>query len=429
MIELNQDQKIAVEKMLEFLASDERMFLLEGQAGTGKTTCIHWLLAQANVSVVLTAPTNKATKVLEETNQAHGTLSGVECKTTYSLLGLRVSKDSEFVRVEALGESDALNYQLVIVDEASMPSDQLFKFIDEASWEGVKFIFLGDPLQLPPVGQKSSKAMQLKNKCTLTKVERHDNQILTLATHLRKVMDGEEPLAFKNNHDEAGEGVYCVNYKKFTRLLGKAFTSESHTNNPKLFRCVAWRNSTVELYNAVIRESIHGEAALASKFLPDERVIATHPVMGLFDDAGEILMTTDQEATIQSVDVIPHPMHHEFKCYHLRLEPDFGSAEIVNAFVIHEDSEKIYAKKLGLLAEEAGARKGSWSSFWALKNEMFSDIRPSHAITAHRSQGSTYQTVFVDATDILLNKKKSEALKCLYVACTRASKTLVILTR
>lgn len=427
-MELNSDQIEAVQKMQAFLDSDERMFLLEGQAGTGKTTCINWLLSITGVNAVLTAPTNKATKVLKDTNRIHGSGS-VECKTIYSLLGLRVAKDSEFVRVEPVGESDAMLYELVVVDEGSMVNDALFGFADDASWEGVKFLFMGDPLQLPPVSEDSSKAMQLLGKATLTKVERHDNQILTLATHLRKCMQEGEKLAFKTDHNGEGEGVYCVNYKKFLRLLQKAATSETYLNNPKELRCIAWRNSQVGDYNAVIRRDVYGEQADTSKFLVDERVIAAHPIIDILGGDSDLLMTTDEEATVQSVEIIQHPKFEDLKCYHLRLEPDFQSADAVDAFVIHEDSEKAYGKMLGNLSESARNKSGSWGSFWAAKNELFMDIRPCHAITAHRSQGSTYQTVFVDVEDIMSNRNKEEALRCLYVACTRASKTLVLLTR
>ena len=66
-----------------------------------------------------------------------------------------------------------------------------------------------------------------------------------------------------------------------------------------------------------------------------------------------------------------------------------------------------------------------WHLFWKLK-DAFNDIAYGYALTAHRSQGSTFERVFVDAGDIQLNRKSSERSKCLYVACSRASKELYI---
>ena len=81
------------------------------------------------------------------------------------------------------------------------------------------------------------------------------------------------------------------------------------------------------------------------------------------------------------------------------------------------------------MSKQAKQKKISWGGFWALKNEFMHDVRPCHAITAHRSQGSTYRSVFVDVEDILSNYNTTEALRCLYVACTRASDILVLKTR
>lgn len=43
---------------------------------------------------------------------------------------------------------------------------------------------------------------------------------------------------------------------------------------------------------------------------------------------------------------------------------------------------------------------------------------------AHRSQGSTVPTVFVDGPNIMKNRNDREAMRCLYVATSRASEML-----
>ena len=65
------------------------------------------------------------------------------------------------------------------------------------------------------------------------------------------------------------------------------------------------------------------------------------------------------------------------------------------------------------------AARGLWSKFWTLK-EAFHNVRHGYATTAPRSQGSTYETSFVDWRDILANRNPTEARRCLYVAFTRA---------
>jgi ATP-dependent exoDNAse (exonuclease V) alpha subunit len=60
------------------------------------------------------------------------------------------------------------------------------------------------------------------------------------------------------------------------------------------------------------------------------------------------------------------------------------------------------------------------------QDEAFCDLRPIHASTVHKSQGSTYQTVYVDLTDIGRNTRRDVLLRLLYVALTRAKGDVVV---
>ena len=84
---------------------------------------------------------------------------------------------------------------------------------------------------------------------------------------------------------------------------------------------------------------------------------------------------------------------------------------------LHPESKDRYTHTLDDLV-----KKKSWNLFWTIKEE-FLDIRHCHAITSHKSQGSTYREAFIDASDILSNPNEVEGLKCLYVAVSRASDT------
>ena len=95
------------------------------------------------------------------------------------------------------------------------------------------------------------------------------------------------------------------------------------------------------------------------------------------------------------------------------------------ARVLHEEHEGAFANKTERLAQEAKADKRKWRHFWDLK-DAFHSLRHAYAITAHRAQGSTYEHAYVDWRDILLNRNRQEAYRCLYVACTRPKKVLVL---
>jgi thymidine kinase len=69
-----------------------------------------------------------------------------------------------------------------------------------------------------------------------------------------------------------------------------------------------------------------------------------------------------------------------------------------------------------------------WEFYYYYYIDQFADINYGNAITTHRSQGSTYQRVYVDLIDIITcNNVKKEAFQCLYTAVTRASDYLEIL--
>jgi exodeoxyribonuclease-5 len=136
-------------------------------------------------------------------------------------------------------------------------------------------------------------------------------------------------------------------------------------------------------------------------------------------------MSTDEEATVEKVQVLPHPIYGDrFLVYVLELTTDEGGT--VTASVIHESSLADYNRELSRRAEEAKKRPGLWGTYWSFVDQ-FHDLRPCHALTVHRSQGSTFDNVFVDVGDVMSNRNFSEALRCLYVAVSRAS-TNVMLT-
>ena len=111
---------------------------------------------------------------------------------------------------------------LLIIDEASMISDQLFDLLQkEIKDKGLRVIFVGDPKQLRPVkGQDISKIFQ-SNKTTqleLDKVERTgDNPILKESTNLRQDKD----FTYETDINSKGEGVEYMHNDKVDETLTK----------------------------------------------------------------------------------------------------------------------------------------------------------------------------------------------------------------
>jgi hypothetical protein len=138
----------------------------------------------------------------------------------------------------------------------------------------------------------------------------------------------------------------------------------------------------------------------------------------IFD--GDIpLASTDEEGVVLSATVTRHMEYPVLRVWRLVIQMDDEGDE-VTALVIHEQSENELARMLKELTE-----KKNWYKFWRLK-EAIHDVTHAYALTSHRSQGSTFANVFVDAKDISYNKNIAERVKCLYVACSRASGQLIV---
>ena len=186
---LNPDQRQALGQVEAFLGDSALdCFVLRGSAGTGKTTLIQTigrLLAQRRMNFVVRAPTGRAARILQAktalpAKTIHGHISGGP--------GLEVFEDAQETNDPGMRLTFALRQdepveQVIIVDESSMVGDQFHKGDAMQFGSGrllsdliaysrtrrkgrssldrphVKLLFVGDPAQLPPVGESVSPAL------------------------------------------------------------------------------------------------------------------------------------------------------------------------------------------------------------------------------------------------------------------------------
>jgi len=415
---LNEEQLNAVSALEAFITSSpELFFVLEGPAGVGKTYCIKELVNRLRGRLVFTAPTNKATKVLRESVTTDGYKP--ECRTIYSLLGLRLEANGE-IKELAIPEDplDLTRFIAVVVDEGSMVNSQVMKYITlTAKQQNIKFIFMGDRFQLPPVKEKASPIWKIEDKFILEKVMRHDNQILQLATAVRKKQGHPAPSFSPSSDNDGGEGVWVCPARDFeSRILAAA--TKGDFSRPGMAKALAWRNVRVDQLNTLIRSAIFDD--VGSRWVEGDRLIMLEPAR---DFENEPVAHTDDEGVVTRVNVTYHPEYGEFKCYALNVTFDDNNTGTI--WLLHEDSERAYEAEVARRAAEARANGRLWRNFWAFK-ESFHKARYAYAITTHRSQGSTYEDTYVDFRDILLNRERGEAFQCLYVGVTRSKKRLFL---
>jgi len=433
-ITLSKDQQAGFETILRFLDDpDAKSLALIGHAGTGKSTLAQHVTRALGKAfmVAFTATTNKATKVLREMARDTDTPVDHVC-TIYSLLGLVLTPDGNVKEVRRSGRGSSLaDFDLVWLDEASMANEALMAHLDlDVASCRTKVIRMGDRLQLPPVGEEISRAFTgCDYTVELTEIVRQarDNPIIQLTSDIREsILKGTRTFNFETRKNGKGQGVYVLPERVWEQWMRAGFSSDAYKENGDAFRAVAWRNVAVHDWNASIRQALYKERAV-ERFLVGERVITASPIQ---DEEGTmVLAPTDSEGIIRSIAVTTHPYLKacglgEYKVYHLAI--GYEDVGLVDAFVMHEDSERAVDRKLSSLSEEARKDKKLWGTFWEFK-DSFNDIRPAHAITSHRSQGSTYDNAFVDVRDIMRNSNWTEAMKSLYVACSRARNNLMLM--
>lgn len=407
---LKGDQPRALSSIRAWLKTTQPFFILKGVAGTGKTHLMKYVAKTKGYRFVFCAPTNKACKVLS--------LSlGEEVKTIYSFLGLRMVEDEDRMVLQASSDTPYIAKGTVLVlDEGSMVGEQLLGIIKDLTEKGLRVIISGDPMQLPPVGELRSPCwrMNLPDDCkeSMTHVVRYDNQILTLASDIRKCIgekDWDSPLS--NNHKH-NEGVFLIPKADFLKEI-KSLQVSDWTDA----KVVCWRNKTVNKYNSIIRRALGFEDPynVGERVLMAEVVEVDNRVIAHVDEEFEV---TDVKFGLTSkIDEST-----EIAVTQITVKGD----KTLTLLLPEGDDLELYLSKLSKQARGASGRERSelWRQFWNTK-KRFHKVRYGYALTAHRVQGSTYKTIYVDQEDILCNSQKREAFKCLYVATTRPTTRLV----
>ena len=172
-------------------AATERVLLVTGGPGTGKTTILNGilsLLGQMQLSCLLAAPTGRAAKRLTE-------VTGEEASTIHRLLEAGIDPNTGLMFF-AKDESNPLKADAIIIDEMSMVDVQLLYSLLQAIPQNKRIILVGDPDQLPPVGPGFPFSDMIRSgqlPCVrLTEVFRQAQQSL-IVMNAHRVNRGELP--------------------------------------------------------------------------------------------------------------------------------------------------------------------------------------------------------------------------------------------
>lgn len=461
-MELTNQQNKVFEQIKAFLNSDASVFILRGYAGTGKTTMVKVIAdyIEQTRQLVMMAPTGRAARVLAmKTGHTATTIH----KAIYSKAHVEPKKvkniaKSEFKFVFSINNSENGGNIVAIVDEASMVCSrkiehELFMFGTDNLMEdlltfvrpnfGGKVIFVGDPAQLPPVGESVSNALRaeyFKEKglkvieAELTEVlrQKDDSVILKNAMMIRDLLkkDKRNQLVFEEQKDD----VETIPSEQFLdKYLNYRKESGKHDSV-----IICYSNKSANRYNRDIRKSLYGGDVplqendillitqnnyrldrMNGEFVPvlsiGERIQQSAPVYAQIGGKKERIVITLNfiKVTVPNGDGNPIPC---------MLLEDLLTSD--TATISIDENRALY---INFCMRNPNLKQGTESFAEALLNdEYYNAIRAKYgyAVTGHKCQGGEWGKVFVDYTG--RTGLDDDSLRWAYTATTRAQKTLYV---
>lgn len=453
----------------------ENVMVLEGAAGTGKSTIItEYDKKKSNLfHIIYTAPTHKAKRVLEKMGKdkklqnyfnKYQTLHKFFCmKVSYNKNG----KAEFLIDLKKIKSnlSKIGNYKqvLVIIDEISMISPDLYNniIIVASAFKNIKFVCIGDRCQLPPIfsilckdddddiKEEELKSMNIeilspfftnnwKYHPKLKEGKRTgDKDIIELNRIFRQYTIHENTDSFKSMLLSFKKLNINSNIKIVTAK--NHFMKEVYANIEKENAYViAARNKTVSDYVESIRNKLYPDSIYP--FSLGERIYITQYFP--FDNSDKCTcgqwcnknkLYTSEEMKIISAnerEIYSDFFDRLYKVYEFEINYTLHNNKFLKVRKIHPsqiDDFKQDCARVKSKIKKTSSDNETWKKYHLKVKALNSPFTSSLAITAYKSQGSSYDYVFVDAVDIE-ECRRTTFLKSkeLYTAITRPRKYICI---
>ena len=441
------NQKKIIEKLSEWLSDDDfsRIFLLNGYAGTGKTTIIAAFvsaLKDLGVKPILLAPTGRAAKVLTRYSN----------ETAYTI-HKRIYRERTMTDYESKFSLDYNREKgaVFIVDEASMLStssveatfgsgnllEDLVQYV--RSGKECRLMLVGDDAQLPPVGDDFSPALDPLHLSVYGDVEyetmdevvrqSQDSGILFNATMLRCMLE--------NRIFEIPR--FDMSYPDFRAVSGGELLEELQDCYDRFGRdeviVVTRSNKRANRYNEGIRRyNLSAEEEIESGDML--MIVKNNYHYAERDDKSPMSFVANGDVA---------------RLRRIRRYEDFYGFRFIDAvlqFPDYNDYEMEVKVMLDTLASESPSltREQSRQLFYEVEKD-YEDIKAkakrykairenphfnamqvkfAYAVTCHKAQGGQWRAVFVDRALFGDEPMTKDMLRWLYTAITRATERIYI---
>jgi len=478
-LQLTAEQKEVLNQINDWISSSNRIGILIGRAGSGKTTLINFLiqiLSKRKKSFKLLAPTGRAARIL-------GIKTGKPTSTIHSSIyqfddnSLKISDDSEIqqksfeefdFKFDFTIKSDDDLPNIYIIDESSMISDveQGSKELNFGSGRllndlmsisgnaykknsNTKILFVGDEMQLPPIRGKSSA---LDKEYLLKTFSLKDYpQVFQLNTVMRQqknslVLKNAENLRLQIAKNNKETFKFLIDNNQVTQ--SSIFKLKEKTINENYFRnriLITRSNKDAFGFNKSLREERFGKEESKSLQVGDQIIVTLNNLkFGCFNgdifSVVEILNSKNINVELKKAKrYVNHPKVVNLNFKKITIcpieydkNPKFYKDIVIcenllfksDPFLNDDEKVSLYVdwnnriRNLNLNNEEKKQH---------LLNDQFVNsvlVKFAYAITCHRAQGGEWENVSVLLPGIRNNQ---DWLRWAYTAITRSTSSLSLL--
>ncbi len=431
----------------DFVTCDDAdILVVNGYAGTGKTTAISAVIAalkDVGTPSVLLAPTGRAAKVL----------SGISRRPAFTIhkhIYRQKSVGSDGYGQFSLAPNKAKG-TLFVVDEVSLigidalsaqgstafGSGNLLEDLVSFVRNGLdcRLVLIGDAAQLPPVGLDASPALSKPfmdgfggvRYSELTSVVRQaaESGILRNATHLREMISGstgEETFSGWKLDLSGVDDIERIGGGELIEALSDAYGRYGEDGTVILCRS----NKRAIRYNLGVRSTVQFKE---ERLVRDDKLMIVKNCYQFVEDVpGMDYIANGDIAKLVRIGNYEERYGLHFASATLRF-PDYDDVELKakvcldtleseSASLTYEQQNALYQ---GVSADYAD--KGTKKKIWeAVREDPYFNalqLKYAEAITCHKSQGGQWDCVFIDCP-FWQDEQTLDDLKWLYTALTRA---------
>jgi exodeoxyribonuclease V alpha subunit len=391
----NQQRKAAIK------AAQNKLTIITGGPGTGKTTTLTSILYLykeqfPKAKIALLAPTGKASQRITEAMQAavaklkiKSAFSEISTSTIHRMLGYRYN--SPFFKHN---ENNPLNYDLIVIDEASMIDIALMSKLLMAFSTNTRLILVGDKNQLSSVEAGSFFGAFCINQS-------FEDNIINLTKNWR--FGEDSGIGQLSQEIQSGKSI--------AELL-PIFESYNDINHLKLDK-----DTVLNIVDKYI-ENYYQKIVTEPDITKAINLINTSRILCVFNEG--LFGATKINSLIKRVLIERGYVSRTDQIYNNL--PILITKNDYNLGLFNGDTGLIRATQSGELRAFFIKEDGQQRSY---APAMLPSYLPLYAMTIHRSQGSEFQEVI-----IILPKSENmrTSKELLYTAITRSKKRVLVMT-